>query len=89
MPNVLESSLHFINAVIDAIDAIRVSAGPGIVLQYTLGGLFHPARKVRSQYWRIYNNLIIYCGDSLVPFYPSLESTPTNEYYRNEFDIFV
>ncbi|KAH0792256.1 splicing factor 3B subunit 1 [Histomonas meleagridis] len=89
VPNVLESTMHFIDAVMDAIDAIRVSVGPGIVLQYTLGGLFHPARKVRSQFWRIYNNMVIYSGDALVPCYPMLENTPTNNYHRDEFDVFV
>ena len=32
----------------DAIDAMRVTLGPGILLSYVLQGLFHPARKVRE-----------------------------------------
>ena len=89
MPNVFESTLHFIDAVMDAIDALRVSLGPGIILNYVIAGLFHPARKVRSQFWRIYNNLVIYSGDALVPYYPILTATNTNNYHRDELDVFV
>lgn len=38
---------------VDAIEAMRVAVGPGVVLLYTLQGLFHPARKVREVYWRV------------------------------------
>jgi splicing factor 3B subunit 1 len=37
-----------------------------------LQGLFHPARKVREQYWRLYDNLYLGAQDALVPFYPDL-----------------
>jgi hypothetical protein len=37
-----------------------------------LQGLFHPARKVREVYWRIYNRVYIYGQDSLVPFFPHI-----------------
>jgi splicing factor 3B subunit 1 len=89
LPNIFEATLHFIDAVMDALDAFRVSLGPGICLQYCMGGLFHPARKVRSQYWRVYNNLVIYSGDALVPYYPLLQNTATNRYHRDEFDVFI
>jgi len=36
-----------INAVTDAIEAMRVSLGATRLLQHCLPGLFHPARKVR------------------------------------------
>jgi len=45
-PNVFETSPHVINAVMDAIEAMRVGLGPGNVLLYTLQGLYHPARRV-------------------------------------------
>ncbi len=32
----------------EAIEAMRVCLGPSILLNYTLQGLFHPARKVRE-----------------------------------------
>ena len=43
--NCFETSPHVIGAVMDAIDAMRVTLGPGILLSYVLQGLFHPARK--------------------------------------------
>ena len=45
-PNIFETSPHVINAVIEAIEGLRCALGPVKVLQYTLQGLFHPARKV-------------------------------------------
>ena len=46
-PNVFETSPHVINAVMEAIEAMRIGLGPGNILLYTLQGLFHPARRVR------------------------------------------
>ena len=54
-PNIFETSPHVINAVTDAIDGLRVALGPTTLLQYLLQGLFHPARKVRTIYWKLYN----------------------------------
>jgi splicing factor 3B subunit 1 len=47
-PNCFETSPHVIGAVMEAIEAMRVTLGPGILLSYVLQGLFHPARKVRE-----------------------------------------
>ena len=47
-PNCFETSPHVIGAVMDAIEAMRVCLGPGVLLSYVLQGLFHPARKVRE-----------------------------------------
>jgi splicing factor 3B subunit 1 len=47
-PNCFETSPHVIGAVMDAVEAMRVCLGPGILLSYVLQGLFHPARKVRE-----------------------------------------
>jgi splicing factor 3B subunit 1 len=47
-PNCFETSPHVIGAVMDAIEAMRVTLGPGVLLSYVLQGLFHPARKVRE-----------------------------------------
>lgn len=52
-------------------------------------GLFHPARKVREVYWRIYNNLYIGAQDALVAAYPRLEDEPNNTYSRPELDMFI
>ncbi|KAG5458897.1 MAG: hypothetical protein BJ554DRAFT_794, partial [Olpidium bornovanus] len=54
-PNIFETSPHVINAVMEAIEGIRCAVGPSVILQYTLQGLFHPARKVREVFWKIYN----------------------------------
>ncbi|KNC52878.1 splicing factor 3B subunit 1 [Thecamonas trahens ATCC 50062] len=71
-PNILETSPHVINAVMDAIMASRLALGAPRILMYTLQGLFHPARKVRSAYWRVYNDAYVANPDALVPFYPDL-----------------
>lgn len=60
-PNIFEQSPHVINAVMEAIEGLRIGLGPATILQYVLQGLFHPARKVREIYWKIFNNL--YIGD--------------------------
>jgi len=40
-----------INAVTEAIEAMRAALGPGNVLMYVVQGVFHPARRVRDVYW--------------------------------------
>ena len=66
-----------------ALEAMRVSLGPGVVLSYVLQGLFHPARRVREVYWRVYNALYVGAGDALVPFYPDAGALSDG---RNVFD---
>ncbi|EKX72597.1 splicing factor 3B subunit 1, putative [Theileria equi strain WA] len=72
-PNVFETSPHLTQSVFDAIDGFRVSLGPAILFNYTVQGLFHPARKVREAYWRVYNNLYIGHQDAMVPLYPLIK----------------
>ncbi|KAI8987199.1 splicing factor 3B subunit 1 [Pilobolus umbonatus] len=88
-PNIFETSPHVINAVMEAIEGLRVALGPATILQYTLQGLFHPARKVREVYWKIYNTLYIGSQDALVPYYPRLEDDERNHYQRNELDYIL
>lgn len=52
-------------------------------------GLFHPARKVREVFWRLYNNLYIGAQDALVACYPRLEDDSINGYSRQELDVFI
>ncbi|KAL1405119.1 U2 snRNP component prp10 [Vanrija albida] len=73
-PNIFETSPHVIGGVMDAIEAMRIGIGPGVVLSYVLQGLFHPARRIREVYWRLYNTLILGAVDAMVPFYPALGS---------------
>eukprot|EP00891_Asterochloris_glomerata_P000831 jgi/Astpho2/831/Aster-00680 len=88
-PNIFETSPHVVQAVQGAIDGCRLALGPSVVLSYTLQGLFHPARKVREVYWKIYNNLYIGSQDSMVAFYPRLEDEEKHSYYRQELDVFI
>uniref|UniRef100_H2YG73 Uncharacterized protein n=1 Tax=Ciona savignyi TaxID=51511 RepID=H2YG73_CIOSA len=85
-PNIFETSPHVIQAVMSAIDGIRLSLGPNRLLQYCLQGLFHPARKVRDVYWKIYNGIYIGAQDSLVPAYPRVYNDDKNQYIRYELD---
>jgi len=85
-PNIFETSPHVINAVLDAIEGLRLALGPAYVLNYVMQGLFHPARKVRNIYWKIYNNLYIGSQDALVAAYPAL---PEPQFRRHELDLFI
>ncbi|KAH8922408.1 small nuclear ribonucleoprotein [Atractiella rhizophila] len=89
-PNVFETSPHVVGNVFDAIEGMRVALGPGIVLSYVLQGLFHPARRVRETYWRIYNSLYLGSQDALVAFYPSLQLSDERNYYeRDILQLFI
>lgn len=88
-PNIFETSPHVINAVMEAIEGMRVALGPAVVLNYCLQGLFHPARKVREVYWKIYNSLYIGAQDALVAAYPILNDEHSNIYSRPELMMFV
>lgn len=83
-PNIFETSPHVINSVLEAIEGIRCSVGPGIILMYTLQGLWHPARRVRQIFWRIYNMIYVGSQDSLVPFQPELKDDNYNHYGQPE-----
>ncbi|XP_018562701.1 splicing factor 3B subunit 1 isoform X2 [Anoplophora glabripennis] len=85
-PNIFETSPHLVQAFMDAIEGMRVALGPIKILQYTLQGLFHPARKVRDVYWKIYNSLYIGGQDALVAGYPRIANDPKNQYIRYELD---
>ena len=52
-------------------------------------GLWHPARKVRQVYWRLYNNLYIGAQDALVACYPRMQDDGINTYKRHELDVFI
>jgi len=102
-PNVFEESPHVIRATFDAIEGLMVGLGPNVILQYTLQGLFHPARKVREVYWKVFNTLYIYSSDALVMGYPALdddsssnteigntaEEEKQNIYNRTTLELFI
>lgn len=72
-PNLFETSPHVIDRIIEAIDAIRMTIGSGATMNYIWAGLFHPARKVRVPYWRLYNDAYVQGADGMVPYYPNLD----------------
>jgi splicing factor 3B subunit 1 len=74
-PNIFETSPHVIDRVIEAIEAVRLAVGTGAVMNYVWAGLFHPARKVRVPYWRLYNEAYVLSADAMVPYYPPLEGS--------------
>ncbi|KAJ3019952.1 Splicing factor 3B subunit 1 [Thoreauomyces humboldtii] len=88
-PNIFETSPHVINAVMEAIDGLRVALGPAVLMHYVMQGLFHPARRVREIYWKIYNNLYISSQDALVAYYPRVDNDQRNIYQRYELDLVV
>ena len=88
-PNIFETSPHVINAVLEACDGLRVALGPGRVLLYILQGLFHPARRVREIYWKVYNNMYLGSQDALVAAFPNFEVEGDNKYRRTELELFI
>lgn len=52
-------------------------------------GLFHPARKVRDVYWKIYNTLYIGGQDALVAGYPRILNETNNHFLRYELDYLL
>ena len=83
-PNIFESSAHTINTVIEAVEGLRWGLGVAVMLHYIIQGLFHPARKVREVYWKLYNYVYISGQDALIPYYPRVEG-----YERKELEIFI
>lgn len=83
-PNILESSPHVVQAFMGCVDGFRLSLGPARVLNYTLAGLFHPARKVRHVYWKVYNSVYIGAQDALVAAYPRIPG-----FSRHELDYML
>eukprot|EP01125_Pyxidicula_operculata_P012892 TRINITY_DN424_c0_g1_i1.p1 TRINITY_DN424_c0_g1~~TRINITY_DN424_c0_g1_i1.p1 ORF type:complete len:1303 (+),score=408.89 TRINITY_DN424_c0_g1_i1:254-3910(+) len=88
-PNVFEQSPHVHNAFCEAVEGLRIALGPGIIMNYLLQGLFHAARKVRTVYWKVYNNAYIGAQDALVPIAPVLPEEENNTYYRAELNCFI
>ena len=85
-PNIFETSPHVIDRIIEAIDAIRMAVGTGVVMNYVWAGLFHPARKVRQPYWRLYNDSYVQSADAMVPYYPNLDEEVLT---RHELSIII
>ncbi|CAD6961040.1 unnamed protein product [Tilletia controversa] len=87
-PNIFETSPHLIGGIMDAIEALRPALGPGLIMNYTLPGLFHPARKVREVYARIYNTTYLQAQEAMVPYYPDFGELE-GRYRRTELYAFL
>lgn len=88
-PNIFETSPHVVQSFMGAIEGLRVAVGPIRLFLYTIQGLFHPARKVREVYWRIFNTLYIGGQDALVAAYPRIPNNGRNDYVRYELDYLI
>ncbi len=89
-PNIFETSPHVINAVMEAIEGLRVGLGVNVLMKYLLQGLFHPARRVRDAYWKIYNMMYIASADAMNASYPELQDElPRNNFRRTELELFI
>jgi len=88
-PNVFEVTPHLIQGVFDCMDAFRVTLGPMRVLQYVLQGIFHPARRVREVYWRLFNQLYLGSQEALVPCYPKIPNDQDHSYRRTGLELLL
>ena len=92
-PNILETSPHLVGNVLEAVEGIRLGVGPGVLMSYTLQGMYHPARRIREVYWRLFNTMYLGAEDAMVPFYPSLTSPADlasgQDYTRHELMVWV
>jgi splicing factor 3B subunit 1 len=88
-PNIFEESAHVINAVMEAVEGLMVALGPAKLMMYVLQGLYHPARKVRDVFWKVYNSLYIFGQDALVAVYPRLENDGVRNYQRTHLELFI
>ncbi|CAD7949047.1 unnamed protein product [Amoebophrya sp. A25] len=85
-PNLFENTPHLIQGCFNCIDGFRIALGPTKVLQYLLQGLFHPARRVREIYWKLYNNLYIGAQEALIPTFPKLRE---KDFHRPELEMLL
>ncbi|CCF56454.1 hypothetical protein KAFR_0B01550 [Kazachstania africana CBS 2517] len=86
VPNIFETSPHVIARILDGLEALSHTLGPGIFMNYIWAGLFHPAKNVRKAFWRVYNTAYVQHMDSLVPYYPITNDESTR---IAELDIII
>ena len=95
-PNIFEEAPHLIAAVMACLDGSRLALGPPVVMAYVLQGLFHPARSVRTTFWKVYNSLYIGSQDALTASYPIIPADappdggpPGTHFARHELDVLL
>lgn len=72
IPNIFETSPHVISRILEGLEALSYSVGPGVSMNYVWAGLFHPAKNVRTSFWKLHNSIYVQHLDSLIPSYPLL-----------------
>lgn len=88
-PNIFEESPHVINATIEALEGLMVALGPGRLFLYIVQGLYHPARRVRERYAKIYNLLYNYSQHALIPHFPNVTSGESSFGARHQLECFI
>jgi len=68
---------------------MRVALGPSLLMKFLLPGLFHPARKVRAAYWKVYNSVYMGSQAALVPAFPRVPDDERNKFARPELDLLI
>ncbi|ODQ80760.1 hypothetical protein BABINDRAFT_160974 [Babjeviella inositovora NRRL Y-12698] len=86
MPNIFETSPQVIDRVLEGIEGVRNAVGVGIIMNYIVAGLFHPARKVRTAYWKVYNSAYVQNAQSMIVYYPVVEE---KGYDIPEMDLWI
>lgn len=89
MPNIYETSPHVINRILESIDSLRTIIGIGPFLNYIWAGLFHPAKKVRAAFWKVYNRAYIQNCDIMVPNYPTFDNLEGISYEIEELNLIL
>jgi splicing factor 3B subunit 1 len=93
-PNLIETTVgseqvRLTTAVTEVFEAARLSVNPAYLLRMLEQGMWHPARKVREGYWRIYNTVYLGCGEALVPAYAPIPDEGVNTYSRECLEYIV
>jgi splicing factor 3B subunit 1 len=57
-------------------------------VQYTVQGLFHPARKVRDRFWTLWNLLLQGWADAMVASIPRMEAIES-KWHVEELDLML
>lgn len=88
-PNIFEEASHMIFSTLEVVEAMIVALGAPRMVLFVLQGLFHPARKVRDIYWKIYNSIYIMNLEGLVAGLPAIpeDYIPESEKKRKEKEM--
>jgi splicing factor 3B subunit 1 len=93
-PNLIETTtgseqFRLTTAVTEVFEAARLTVNPAYLMRMLEQGMWHPARKVRDAYWRVYNSLYLGCGEALVPTYAPTPNEGEATYVRSHLQCLV